>query len=202
MSINLASRFRGFMPVVIDVESGGINPSTDALLELAAITLKMDDDGLLMPDNTYHYHINPFENAHLDPKALAFNKIDPHQPLRFAVDEKEALQDLFKHIKEECKTKKCQRAVVVGHNAWFDLHFLNAAVTRTQLVSPFHRFTSFDTATLCALIYGQTVLSKALAMAKIEFKSDDAHSALYDAQATASLFCKIINDYRNRLMRL
>lgn len=194
---DLASRFRGFLPVVIDVESGGINPATDALLELAAITLKMEEDGSLVPDQTYHYHILPFENANLDPEALAFNKIEPLHPLRFAIDEKEALTDLFTHIQEECKQKNCTRAVVVGHNAWFDLHFLNAAIDRSKFKStPFHRFTSFDTATLSALVYGQTVLSKALQAANIEFKSHEAHSALYDAQATATLFCKIVETWR------
>lgn len=200
MGLDIASRFRGFLPVVIDVESGGLNPSTDALLELAAITLKMDENGIIVPDQTYHYHFIPFENAVLDPEALAFNKIDPHHPLRFAVEEKEALTDLFSHIQRECKEKKCQRAVVVGHNAWFDLHFLNAAIARGKFTnSPFHRFTSFDTATLSALVYGQTVLSKALDEAKIPFNSDEAHSALYDAQATAELFCKIVETWRTKI---
>lgn len=186
------------MPVVLDVESGGVHPTTDALLELAAITLKMDDTGQLVPDKTYHYHILPFEQARLDPAALAFNKIDPLYPLRFAIEEKEALSDLFTHIRRECNEKKCTRAVVVGHNAWFDLHFLNAAIDRVKIKnSPFHRFTSFDTATLAALVYGQTVLSKALAAAQIEFKSTEAHSALYDAQATALLFCKIVERWHN-----
>jgi ribonuclease T len=199
MGVALASRFRGFLPVVIDVESGGINPATDALLELAAITLKMEEDGRIVPDQTYHYHVLPFENANLDPEALAFNKILPYHPLRFAIDEKEMLTDLFSHIKEECKLKKCQRAVVVGHNAWFDLHFLNAAIVRNKFTnSPFHRFTSFDTATLSGLVYGQTVLAKALEAAKIEFKNEEAHSALYDAQATAELFCKIVETWRSK----
>jgi ribonuclease T len=196
---DLASRFRGFLPVVIDVETGGINPSTDALLELAAITLKMQEDGTVVPDKTYHYHIVPFEGAILDPEALAFNKIKVDHPLRFAVSEKEALTDLFTHIKKECEEKKCTRAVVVGHNAWFDLHFLNAAIKRCDFkASPFHRFTSFDTATLSALVYGQTVLAKALELANIEFDSTEAHSALYDAEATAALFCKIVGMWPQR----
>lgn len=182
--------------MVIDVESGGVYPQTDALLELAAITLKIDENGVLVTDKTYHYHIMPFPNAVLNPEALAFNKIDPFHPLRFAIEEKEALSDLFKNIRLECQAKNCQRAVVVGHNAWFDLHFLNAATVRCQLDSPFHRFTSLDTATLGALIYGQTVLPKILELAGIEFKTDEAHSALYDAQATATLFCKMIEMWK------
>lgn len=190
----LNDRFRKFMPVIVDVECGGLNPEKDALLELAAITIKMDENGLLHPDQIYHYHLEPFEGANLDPESLAFNKIDPSHPLRFAVTEHEALNDLFTHLYKECEQKECSRAVLVGHNSWFDLHFLNAAIARCGIKkNPFHRFTSFDTATLSALAFGQTVLSKALEAAHIEFKSDEAHSALYDAKCTAELFCYIVN---------
>jgi ribonuclease T len=156
----------------------------------------MDPDGLIYPDKTYHYHTLPFEGANLNPESLAFNKIDPFYPLRFAVDENEAICQFFKEIQKECKTKQCQRAVVVGHNAWFDQQFLNAAAARCNIKHPpFHHFTSFDTATLSALAFGQTVLPKALALAKIEYNPLDAHSALYDAECTAKLFCHIINKW-------
>lgn len=197
MSTNLSKRFRGFLPVVMDIESGGVQSQTDALLELAAITIKMDDEGLIHPDQTYHYHVMPFPGARLDPESMAFNKIDVYHPFRFAVQEDQALREFFKLIQKECQQKRCQRAVVVGHNAWFDQHFLNAAVERCKITqNPFHRFTSLDTATLSALVYGQTVLSKALAAAGIPFNPDEAHSALYDAQATAVLFCEIVNKWQ------
>ena len=199
----LANRFRKFLPVIVDVETGGLNPAKSALLELAAVTLKMDEEGQLALDQTHHYHVLPFEGAHLDPACLAFNKIDPYHPFRFAMPENEVLTSLFKAIKKECKQKKCTRAVVVGHNAWFDLHFLNAASQRCQQKSVFHQFTSLDTATLGALAFGQTVLSKALAAAGIEFNTEEAHSALYDAEQTAKLFCHIVNlwkfEFKNNL---
>ncbi len=192
----IAHRFRGFLPIVIDVETGGVTPNQDALLELAAVSIKMEPDGLIYPDKTYHYHILPFQGANLNPEALAFNKIDPLYPLRFAIEESEALPMLFKEIQRECKEKKCQRGVVVGHNAWFDQQFLNAAANRCKIKHPpFHRFTSFDTATLCALVYGQTVLSKAMKLANIPFDTREAHSALYDAECTAKLFCEIVNKW-------
>jgi ribonuclease T len=197
MAINLASRFRGFLPVVVDVETGGINPLNDALLELAAVSIKMDAQGLIYPDREYHFHIEPFEGAHLNPESLAFNKIDPSHPFRFAISETQALTELFSAMNQELKEKRCSRAVLVGHNAWFDQQFLNIAVSRSKIIkNPFHRFTSFDTATLGALAYGQTVLAKALQAAKIPFNTEEAHSALYDAKSTAELFCNIINRWQ------
>lgn len=194
--MSLAKRFRQFLPVVIDVETGGIQSQTDALLELGAISIKLDENGKFCLDQRYHYHVLPFPGARLDPEALAFNKIDPYHPFRFAVTEHEAITDFFEHIKNECKQKQCQRAVLVGHNAWFDLSFLNAAKERCQIQkSPFHRFTCFDTATLSALVYGQTVLARALKKAKLDYAKNAAHSAIYDAECTAELFCKIVNEH-------
>ncbi len=198
MDHNISSRFRGFLPIVVDVETGGVNPQKDALLEMAAISIKMDENGIISPDQTYHYHVEPFAGANLDESALAFNKIDPGHPFRFAQSENDVLSTFFAGINNELQQKKCSRAVLVGHNAWFDQHFLNAAVARCRInKSPFHRFTSLDTATLSALVYGQTVLAKAMQAAQIPFNTDNAHSALYDAQSTAELFCTIVNKWQN-----
>ena len=197
MTNEIRKRFRGFLPVVIDVETGGLEPRHDALLELAAITIEMDEDGNVFPAEEFHYHVLPFKNANLDPKSLAFNKIDPHYPLRFAIEEEDAMKDLCRKVNEACKKNRCARAVLVGHNSWFDQHFLNAAMDRSHIhKNPFHRFTSFDTATLSGLVYGQTVLSKALAAAQISHDNEEAHSALYDAQQTAELFCHIVNQWK------
>lgn len=190
-------RFRGFLPIVIDIETSGINPEKNALLEISAVPIAMDRDGGFYPQEGLFEHIHPFEGAVLDIKSLEFNKIDPYQPLRFAVDEKEALEKIFTQIYVHLKNSNCSRAVLVGHNAWFDLQFLNAAIKRTQLKSPFHSFTCFDTATLSGLVYGQTVLSKAMLAAKIEFDTNEAHSAIYDAKKTAELFCKILNTWQD-----
>jgi len=190
-------RFRGFLPVVVDIETAGINPTENALLEIAAVIIEMDENGTFIPAECIFEHILPFEGAALDQKSLEFNKIDPFQPLRFAIEEKLALQNIFTKINQAIKKLNCQRAVLVGHNAWFDLLFLKAAVNRTKICSPFHAFTCFDTATLSGLVYGQTVLSKAIQAAKISFDTNEAHSAIYDATKTAELFCKILNTWQN-----
>ena len=192
----IAQRFRGLLPVVIDVETSGLNPLTDSMLEIAAVTLGMDTAGKLYPEETHAFHIEPFIGAHIDPEALAITGIDPGCPLRYAIPEKQALHRIFSLIKQKVIEKSCQRGVLVGHNAWFDLAFIQAAVKRCQFESiPIHGFTTFDTATLAAVALGETVLAKAARKARIPFDINLAHSAIYDAERTAELFCYIVNRF-------
>ncbi len=196
MSDTIKTRFRGFLPVVVDVETAGFDAKKDALLELSAQIVLMDDQGNLKPGEIMTQHILPFKSANLDPKALEFNKIDPYHPFRFAVEEQKALTEVFDFVKKHLKTHDCSRAVLIGHNAWFDLGFVKAAAVRCEMETPFHGFTSFDTATLSGLVFGQTVLSKALEAANIEYDNEQAHSAEYDTKITAELFCYMVNKYR------
>lgn len=196
-SNTLSSRFRGFYPVVIDVETSGFNAKTNALLEIAAITLRMDHNGWLMPDKSLHFHIAPFEGAILEPDALSFNGIDPTNPLRGAVSEYTAIHDIFKMVRKGIKEQNCNRAVVVAHNATFDHGFLMASAERASLKrNPFHPFATFDTAALSGLVLGQTVLARACTTAGIPFDSAQAHSALYDTKCTADLFCELVNRWK------
>ena len=194
----IADRFRGFLPVVVDVETGGFNSDTDALLEIGAVLLTTDADGGLIPGETMRYHVNPFPGANLDPASLQVTGIDPDHPLRQAIDEADALRDFFSRVRKEVKVHDCKRAVLVGHNAFFDLQFINAAVERTGVKrNPFHPFSSFDTVTLAGVTFGQTVLGRAVAAAGFEWDDDQAHSALYDATMTAHLFCECVKRIRN-----
>ena len=87
--------------------------------------------------------------------------------------------------------------MLVGHNAFFDLQFINAAVERCGIKrNPFHPFSSFDTATLAGVAFGQTVLSRAVEAAGSVWDEERAHSALYDAEQTAFVFCEIVNRFR------
>lgn len=191
-------RFRGYFPVVIDVETAGFNAKTDALLEIAATTLTFDtESGLFSLDQTQHFHVEPFEGANLEPAALEFTGIDPTNPLRGAVDESHALKEIFKTVRKKMKAVGCKRAIIVAHNAAFDLGFVNAAIERCNIKrSPFHPFVSFDTTTLSGLALGQTVLAKACEAAGLAFDNKEAHSALYDTEKTAELFCFIMNKWQ------
>jgi ribonuclease T len=193
----IAQRFRGFLPVVVDVETGGFNPATDALLEVAAILVRFNDDGDLELGEKSRYLVKPFPGSNLEPASLQITGIDPYHPLRPAIDEEDALRRLFHDIRKEVKEQQCNRAILVGHNSFFDLQFLNAAVARTGVKrNPFHPFSSFDTATLGGVAFGQTVLGRAVAAAGFEWDDNSAHSALYDAEMTARLFCAIVNRFR------
>jgi ribonuclease T len=193
----MGKRFRGFLPVIIDVETGGFNSSTDALLELAAIFVRFDAAGNLELGEHHRYIVKPFEGSRLDPASLQVTGIDPFHPLRPAIDESDALRGLFQEVRKELKQAGCNRAVLVGHNSFFDLQFVNAAVERTGVKrNPFHPFSSFDTATLGGVAFGQTVLSRAVAAAGLPWDDSQAHSALYDAQMTARIFCAVVNRFR------
>lgn len=196
-SSSLADRFRGFLPVVVDVETGGFNCKTDALLEIAAVLLESAADGTLLRGETIRYHVKPFEGANLEPASLAVNGIDPDHPLRPALDEKEALQNVFREVRRAVREVGCTRAILVGHNASFDLGFVNEAVLRAGIKrNPFHPFSSFDTATLSGVAYGQTVLSRAVKAAGLPWDEESAHSAAYDAEVTADVFCDVVNRFR------
>lgn len=193
----LAQRFRGFLPVIIDVETGGFNCQTDALLEIAAVTVRIDEDGVLHRHETFSFHIEPFEGSNIEKAALDFTGIDLDSPDRMAEPELMALTDMLQAVRRSVKENGCTRAVVVGHNAHFDLNFLNAVIERCDIKrNPFHPFSVFDTATLAGLAFGQTVLAKACRCAGLEFSNSAAHSAAYDAEKTADLFCFIVNKWK------
>ena len=194
----MKDRFRGFLPVVVDIETGGFNCQTDAILEIAITTLTMDEAGVLIIDDTHSRNVEPFEGANLDPSALEFTGIDPESPLRGAVPEDIALGELFAVVRQAVKAHQCNRAILVGHNAHFDAGFLNVATERLGLKrNPFHPFSYFDTATLAGLAYGHTVLARACSLAGIPFDNREAHSAHYDASKTAELFCLIVNRWQS-----
>ena len=190
----MSRRFRGFLPVVIDVETGGFNARTDALLEIAAVFIDMDPVGVLRRGETHSFHVQPFAGSKIEPASLAITGIDPWHPLRPALPEKDAIQRIFREVRHQMKSYDCRRAILVGHNAAFDLNFLNAAIERTEVKrSPFHPFSCFDTATLAGAALGQTVLAKAVSVSGIQWDASSAHSAAYDAERTADVFCQVCN---------
>lgn len=196
----ISQRFRGFLPVVVDVETGGFDAKKDALLEVAAVLVNFDEKQRLVPVETIHYHVQPFKNANIDPESLKITGIDPFHPLRPALEEAEVAERFFAPIREYQKKQGCNRSILVGHNAQFDLGFVNALAERTKYDrNPFHPFSALDTVSLGALAYGQTVLARIAREAGLEYDSSKAHSAKYDTELTAEIFCKIVNTWADNI---
>jgi|TARA_B110000003_G_scaffold51697_2_gene50894 ribonuclease T len=193
----LKDRFRKYLPVVVDLETGGFNSKENAILEIA-ITLIEEIDELLVVGDTHRYHIEPYEDLIVEDESLEFTKIKLDHPLRNAVSEKDALKELFTIINKEKSKYECSRAILVGHNAHFDLSFLNEAISRNNIKrSPFHPFSVLDTVSLGALATQQTVLARICDSLSIDYDSNEAHSAAYDSKVTAKVFCRVINDLSN-----
>ena len=192
----MADRFRGFLPVVVDVETGGFDWNKHALLEIAVQPIDLDEEGRLVPGEIASAHLVPAPGLEIDPRSLQITGIDLDHPFRLAKPEKDALDHVFNAVRAAVRKHECQRAILVGHNAHFDLNFLNAAVARTQHKrNPFHPFSVFDTVTLAGVAYGQTVLARAVMAAGLSWNGEEAHSAVYDTERTAELFCKIVNGW-------
>lgn len=191
----LKNRFRKYLPIVVDLETGGFDYENSAVLEIA-ITLIEEEDNQLLVGETHRYHIEPYDGLIVEDESLEFTKIKLNHPLRNAVSEEIALKELFKIINVHKNKYECSRAILVGHNAHFDLSFLKAATNRNNIKkSPFHSFSVLDTVTLGALATNQTVLAKICESLNVEYDSKEAHSAAYDSDVTAKVFCKIINDF-------
>jgi ribonuclease T len=190
----MSERFRGYLPVVVDVETGGFDWNRHALLEIAVQPVDLDENGRLVPGEIASAHLVPAPGTEIDPKSLQVTGIRLDHPFRLAKAEKDALDHVFAPVRAAVRKHDCQRAILVGHNAHFDLNFLNAAVARTQHKrNPFHPFSVFDTVSLAGIAYGQTVLARAVMAAGLNWNAEEAHSAVYDTERTAELFCKIVN---------
>ncbi len=197
----LKDRFRKFLPVIVDLETGGFDSKKNAILEIAIQLIDEEDSKLILGDS-HRYHIKPFEGLKVDKEALEFLRLDLNHPLRSAVEEEHALKESFKIINKHKSKYECSRAILVGHNAFFDHSFLKEACSRNNIKkSPFHPFSLIDTVSLGVLATQQTVLARVCKELDISYINEEAHSAAYDAEVTAQVFCKIINDYDSFIKR-
>ena len=195
----LNQRFRKYLPVVVDLETGGFDPINNAILEIAATLIGQNDKYELVVLDTHRYHIDPYKDLIVEQESLDFTKIKLDHPLRKAVSEKEALTELFKIINKAKSEYSCSRAILVGHNAHFDLAFIKESIKRNNIKkSPFHPFSVLDTVSLGAMHTQQTVLARVCESLSIDYDTNEAHSAAYDAEITAKVFCKIINQFDNK----
>jgi ribonuclease T len=189
----MSSRFRGYLPVVVDLETGGFDAASNAILEMAVVEVTFEQGELVIGDR-WEQAVTPYAGSRIDAASLKVTGIDPDDPDRGDIDEAAAFREMFRRVRRAMRRGGCQRAILVAHNAAFDQQFMQQAFARNGLNrSPFHPFSFIDTASLAAVAFGHTVLSECCQRAGITFEASQAHRALYDAEKTAALFCAIVN---------
>ena len=189
----LKNRFRKYLPVVIDLETGGFDPSKNPILEIAMQFIEINNNKFILGEGI-RYHVIPESQLEIDPDSLEFTKIHLNHPLRQAIAAEEAIKNICKLVNKQRSKEECSRAILVGHNAHFDLSFLQANIERYDIKnSPFHPFSVIDTVSLGAAFTGQTVLARIAKELSIDYDNDLAHSAAYDAEITAKVFCDLLN---------
>jgi ribonuclease T len=190
------SRFRGFLPVVVDLETGGLDATQSAILELAYSIPERAPDGRWRAGPVRDFQIAPFSGAVISDASLKLTGINLDDPRRAPQSEAKVFATLQADIAHALTVTGCKRAILVGHNTHFDLHFLLAMGRRLGVSeSPFHPFCVLDTVTLGVLLYGHTVLARCVPAAGLEFVNRDAHSAAYDCLKTSELFVAVLNQY-------
>ena len=189
----MKARFRGFLPVVVDLETGGFDKDVHALLQVGAASLHWMDDELGI-EELATWNVTPHPATRVEAASLELTGIDLEDPGRQALSEEVVVRELFRFARRAMRRHSCQRALLTGHNAHFDHGFVLSAANRNGVKrSPFHPFTVVDTASLAAVAYGHTVLREACQRAGLGFEGARAHAAAYDVEATARLFCAIVN---------
>ena len=191
-TLPMQNRFRGFMPVVIDVECGGFIPYRCTVGNCRSV-VGDSGDGSLAAWGNWRYHVQPFPA----PTSNGVTRCDGLSILftRYAQRfQRRSAHAIVQEISQAMKDNDCTRAILVGHNACFDLNFLNAAVARTEIKrNPFHPFSSFDTATLAGVAFGQTGYRSRFKRPESLGIRTNAFGA-YDAQQTADCFARSANE--------
>ena len=171
--------------VVLDVETTGLRPDRgDRVLSLAGVKVR---GGEVRRDEVFNTLVNPGRpiparssavHGITDERVSGMPSLDEALPmfLRFAAD-----------------------AVIVGHEVWFDLAFLEPEAKRLGLpaISPGHGVV--DTRLCSRLIHGSLPDHTLDAVAeRLGVVIQDRHSALGDALATAEVLVRLLSLLRQR----
>ena len=92
--MELSERFRGYLPVVLDLETGGFDHQVNPILELACCFVQMQDDRLSIKGQE-SWNVQPVDGMVVEPASLKVTGIDLDDPHRDAMDEASVLKDFF-----------------------------------------------------------------------------------------------------------
>ena len=159
--------------VVFDIETTGFSPVNNRIIEIGAVKVKQGE---------------------IAEKFSAF--VNPDVPIPFEIEKLTGINDSM--VKDAPYIEQvlpeflafCQDAVLVAHNAGFDMSFIKENVLRQGLS---RRFTCADTLGIARILLPHQAKHTLDAVAKtLGVSLENHHRAVDDAQATAEIFVKFI----------
>lgn len=159
--------------VVFDLETTGFSPVEDRIIEIGAIKIK---DGQQVDE--FSSFVNP--EIPIPFRIEQLTKINDSMVIN-APKIEDVLKDFFEF---------CGDAVLVAHNAGFDMSFIKENEKKI-LIKSVH--TSLDTLGIARFLFPRNAKHTLDAVAKtMHIPLDNYHRAIDDAKATANIFLKMI----------
>ena len=166
--------------IVFDVETTGLSSAYDTIIELAAVRLK---DGEI---------VDTFESF-----------ANPHHPLSETTTRLTGITDDMVQDAPEVGdmiakfVEFCEDAILVAHNANFDMGFFYAACQTAGVEVP--KYSYIDTVEMARYLYPDMRNHRLDTLAKrFDIELTQHHRAIYDTEATAYLFVKFLKDAMDR----
>lgn len=162
--------------VVFDTETTGLSARYDKVIELAAVKMK---DGEVI--ERFEQFIDP--GHPLSQTTIKLTSITDDM-VRGSKSEKE----VFEMFQEFCKG-----SIIVGHNATFDVDFMNTGYARHGL--PLIGEPWLDTLPMARLLYPEMKGFRLNTLAKkLNVNLEHHHRAIYDAEATGYIYYAMLKD--------
>ena len=171
--------------IVIDTETGGLDPDTDTILQVALVASEDRELVVNVRDDTGQRH----------PDAMAVHKIDWEDHVKTALSPQDAA-DAILFFLEGLNLEG--RPVFAGHNVGFDVAFIRRLFRLGCRPSPVSWHRTLDTHTMLFEGYFRGVLpasacSSSGAFTHFGIPVEDRHSALGDARATRGLLWTLMH---------
>ncbi|TCJ05951.1 PolC-type DNA polymerase III [Cytobacillus praedii] len=162
--------------VVFDVETTGLSAVYDTIIELAAVKIH---DGEIID------RFESFANPHHPLSATTINLTGITDDL---VENAPEIEDVLKDFHEWTGD-----AILVAHNASFDMGFLNVGYKKINLGKAANPV--IDTLELARFLYSEMKNHRLNTLAKkFDIELTQHHRAIYDAEATGYLLLKMLKD--------
>lgn len=166
--------------VVFDTETTGLSARFDKVIELAAVKMRQ---GTVL--KKFDMFIDP--GHRLSSTTINLTGITDDM-VRGSKSEKEVFE-LFQEF--------CGDSIIVGHNATFDVDFMNIGYTRHDL--PTIKNPWIDTLPLARLLYPELKSFRLNRIAKLlNVELEHHHRAIYDAEATGYIYFAMLKEAKEQ----